>query len=55
MVTGLDEAIAHINRYGSHHTDAILTLDHTHAQRFLREVDSASVMVNAQRDRKSVV
>ncbi|AVS75970.1 glutamate-5-semialdehyde dehydrogenase [Paracidovorax cattleyae] len=47
VVDGLDEAIGHINRYGSHHTDAILTRDHTHAQRFLREVDSASVMVNA--------
>ena len=47
VVAGLDEAIAHINRYGSHHTDAILTLNHVHAQRFLREVDSASVMVNA--------
>ena len=47
LVDGLDEAIAHINRYGSHHTDAILTRDHMHAQRFLREVDSASVMVNA--------
>lgn len=47
VVDGLDEAIAHINRYGSHHTDAILTRDHVHAQRFLREVDSASVMVNA--------
>ena len=46
VVSGLDEAIAHINRYGSHHTDAILTRDHMHAQRFLREVDSASVMVN---------
>ncbi|GHC97672.1 gamma-glutamyl phosphate reductase [Pseudorhodoferax aquiterrae] len=46
VVEGLDEAIAHINRYGSHHTDAILTRDHMHAQRFLREVDSASVMVN---------
>ena len=46
VVEGLDEAIAHINRYGSHHTDAILTRDHLHAQRFLREVDSASVMVN---------
>ncbi|HVR53142.1 MAG TPA: glutamate-5-semialdehyde dehydrogenase [Pseudorhodoferax sp.] len=46
VVAGLDEAIAHINRYGSHHTDAILTRDHLHAQRFLREVDSASVMVN---------
>ena len=47
VVEGLDEAIAHINRYGSHHTDAIVTRDHVHAQRFLREVDSASVMVNA--------
>jgi glutamate-5-semialdehyde dehydrogenase len=46
IVDGLDEAIAHINRYSSHHTDAILTRDHMHAQRFLREVDSASVMVN---------
>jgi glutamate-5-semialdehyde dehydrogenase len=46
VVAGLDEAIAHINRYSSHHTDAILTRDHAHAQRFLREVDSASVMVN---------
>ena len=46
VVEGLDEAIAHINRYSSHHTDAILTRDHLHAQRFLREVDSASVMVN---------
>jgi glutamate-5-semialdehyde dehydrogenase len=47
LVDGLDEAIAHINHYGSHHTDAIITRDHIHAQRFLREVDSASVMVNA--------
>ena len=47
LVDGVDEAIAHINRYSSHHTDAILTRDHDHAQRFLREVDSASVMVNA--------
>ncbi|AOF87316.1 glutamate-5-semialdehyde dehydrogenase [Hydrogenophaga sp. RAC07] len=46
LVEGVDEAIAHINRYSSHHTDAILTTDHRHAQRFLREVDSASVMVN---------
>ena len=46
VVAGVDEAIAHINRYSSHHTDAILTTDHGHAQRFLREVDSASVMVN---------
>src|SRR3990167_396150 len=44
---GVDEAIAHINHYSSHHTDAILTRDHMHAQQFLREVDSASVMVNA--------
>ena len=47
VVAGLDEAIAWINRYSSHHTEAILTTDHRHAQRFLREVDSASVMVNA--------
>jgi len=47
VVAGLDEAIEHINHYSSHHTDAILTRDHMHAQRFLREVDSASVMVNA--------
>jgi glutamate-5-semialdehyde dehydrogenase len=47
VVEGLDQAIAHINHYSSHHTDAILTRNHTHAQRFLREVDSASVMVNA--------
>ena len=46
VVDGLDAAIAHINQYSSHHTDAILTRDHMHAQRFLREVDSASVMVN---------
>jgi glutamate-5-semialdehyde dehydrogenase len=47
VVAGIDEAIAHINQYSSHHTDAILTRDHINAQRFLREVDSASVMVNA--------
>ncbi len=47
VVSGMDEAIAHINQYSSHHTDAIITRDHMHAQRFLREVDSASVMVNA--------
>jgi len=47
LVEGVDEAIAHINAYSSHHTDAIVTRDHVHAQRFLREVDSASVMVNA--------
>jgi glutamate-5-semialdehyde dehydrogenase len=47
VVAGLDEAIAHINRYSSHHTDAIITRDHQHGEAFLREVDSASVMVNA--------
>ncbi|MEN9899547.1 MAG: Gamma-glutamyl phosphate reductase, partial [Pseudomonadota bacterium] len=47
VVEGLDQAIAHINHYSSHHTDAILTRNHMHAQRFLREVDSASVMINA--------
>ena len=47
LVASLDEAIAHVNRYGSHHTDAILTTNHANAMRFLREVDSASVMVNA--------
>ena len=47
VVDGLDEAIAHINKYSSHHTEAIITTDHVHAQRFLREVDSSSVMVNA--------
>jgi len=46
IVAGVDEAIHHINQYSSHHTDAILTRDHVHAQAFLREVDSASVMVN---------
>ncbi len=47
VVADLDAAIRHINRYGSHHTDAILTETHSNAMRFLREVDSASVMVNA--------
>jgi glutamate-5-semialdehyde dehydrogenase len=46
-VPGLDEAIAHIAKYGSQHTDAIVTGDWARAQRFLHEVDSASVMVNA--------
>jgi len=46
VVDGVDQAIAHINQYSSHHTDAIITRDHMHAQQFLREVDSASVMVN---------
>jgi glutamate-5-semialdehyde dehydrogenase len=47
VVASLDEAIDHVNRHGSHHTDAILTRSHVAAMRFLREVDSASVMVNA--------
>jgi len=47
VVDSLDAAIAHINHYSSHHTDAILTTNHPNAMRFLREVDSSSVMVNA--------
>lgn len=47
IVASLDEAIAHINTYGSAHTDAIITENYTRAMRFLREVDSSSVMVNA--------
>jgi glutamate-5-semialdehyde dehydrogenase len=47
VVAGLDEAIAHIGQYSSHHTEAIVTENYSHAMRFLREVDSASVMVNA--------
>ena len=47
IVAGLDAAIEHIETYGSRHTDAIVTNNAAHAQRFLREVDSASVMVNA--------
>ncbi|HEX5372617.1 MAG TPA: glutamate-5-semialdehyde dehydrogenase [Aquabacterium sp.] len=47
VVDSLDEAIAHINKYGSHHTDSILTTHHPDAMRFIREVDSASVMINA--------
>ena len=47
IVDDLDVAIAHINHYGSHHTDSIVTNDYADIQRFLREVDSASVMVNA--------
>jgi glutamate-5-semialdehyde dehydrogenase len=47
IVDGLDQAIDHITVYGSQHTDAIVTEDISHARRFLREVDSASVMVNA--------
>lgn len=47
VVGGIDEAIEHINCYSSHHTEAIVTEHHPRAMRFLREVDSASVMVNA--------
>jgi len=47
VVAGIDEAIAHINHYSSHHSEAIVTDNHPKAMRFLREVDSASVMINA--------
>lgn len=47
LVSGLDEAIDHIARYSSQHTESIVTQDYSRAQRFLREVDSSSVMVNA--------
>ena len=47
VVDGFDAAISHINEYGSQHTDSIVTENYTKARRFLREVDSASVMVNA--------
>jgi len=47
VLDGMDAAIEHINTYGSQHTDAIVTEDYTRARRFLREVDSSSVMVNA--------
>jgi len=47
VVDGLDQAIEHINRYGSHHTDAIVTEHQGRARRFLAEVDSSSVMLNA--------
>jgi glutamate-5-semialdehyde dehydrogenase len=47
LVAGLDEAIAHVNRYGSHHTDSIVTADAAAAERFLAEVDSAIVLHNA--------
>ncbi len=46
-VKDMDEAISHINEYGSHHTDAIITENYSAGMRFLREVDSASVMINA--------
>ena len=47
IVSGLDEAIEHINTHGSHHTDVIITDNYSKSQRFIREVDSASVMINA--------
>ena len=47
VVSGVDEAISHINRYGSHHTETIVTFEEASANRFIREVDSSSVMVNA--------
>jgi glutamate-5-semialdehyde dehydrogenase len=47
VVSGLDEAITHINQYSSQHTESIVTENYSHARRFLREVDSSSVMVNA--------
>jgi glutamate-5-semialdehyde dehydrogenase len=47
VVAGLDEAIEHIGTYGSQHTDSIVTENYSKAMRFLREVDSSSVMVNA--------
>lgn len=46
IVRNIDEAIAHINTYGSHHTDAIITNNLQHSEKFLREVDSSSVMLN---------
>lgn len=47
LVDGIDQAIAHVERYGSHHTDAIVTEDPAAAERFLAEIDSAIVLVNA--------
>lgn len=47
VVADMDEAIVHINRYGSHHTDSIISEDYSRGRRFLREVDSSSVMINA--------
>ena len=47
VVDSVEQAIEHINEHGSHHTDAILTSDMRHAEQFTRNVDSASVMVNA--------
>ena len=47
ILSGIDEAIEHINTHGSHHTDVIITDNYTKSQRFIREIDSASVMINA--------
>ncbi|MDP0589735.1 MAG: glutamate-5-semialdehyde dehydrogenase [Candidatus Endonucleobacter bathymodioli] len=47
LVRDMDEAISHINKFGSHHTDAIVTENYSHGRRFLKEVDSSSVMINA--------
>lgn len=47
IVSGMDEAIAHINKYGSHHTDAIVSQNYSKTRAFMTEVDSSSVMVNA--------
>ena len=47
VVDGMDQAIDHIARYGSAHTDSIITESYTRSRRFLREVDSSSVMINA--------
>lgn len=47
VVKDIDDAIAHINHYGSHHTDVIITKDYPNSLKFLREVDSSSVMINA--------
>jgi glutamate-5-semialdehyde dehydrogenase len=47
VVDDLDEALDHIRRYSTHHTESIITLDQSHAERFLAEVDSAVVMANA--------
>jgi glutamate-5-semialdehyde dehydrogenase len=47
VVKSMEEAMAHIETYGSHHTESIITNDYTRAMRFLREVDASAVMVNA--------
>jgi glutamate-5-semialdehyde dehydrogenase len=47
VVADMDEAIEHINRYGSLHTEAIITSDYANARRFIREVNSSTVLVNA--------